>query len=101
VTLTGLWSNDLEWGLKYGFGSSTLHGPDEDYVYRYDFYLDESLMQDLGSVSVRSDENDSGLAHNAGVYANIILTRKTIRYAWARNCSGSVITIRIVSRMPV
>lgn len=77
VTLTGLWSNDLEWGLKYGIGSSTLHGPDEDYVYRYDFYLDESLMQDLGSVSVRSDENDSGLAHNAGVYANIILTRKT------------------------
>jgi len=76
ASMGSLWSLDLAWGIKYGIGSSTMHGNDRDYEIRYDseYYADHS---DDGSLIVRSQEVKDGFSQNAGLYASTKLLKKT------------------------
>lgn len=71
-----LWSLDFDWGLKYGIGGSELFGSDKDYELRYDIDELGASPGELGYLRLRSQENDTGISHNAGLYGSILLTRK-------------------------
>ncbi len=71
-----LWSLDIDWGLKYGIGGSELFGSDSDYELRYDLKELGASPGDLGYLRMRSQENEAGLSHNAGLYGSVLLTRK-------------------------
>ena len=79
ASLSLLGAADFNWGIKYGLGSSTLHGVDRDYDLSYDFYLHDysSGTSYDGRLTVRSQESKDGLAQNAGLYASTKLFRKT------------------------
>jgi hypothetical protein len=74
--LSSLWSAGLDWGIKYGLGSSSLHGDDKNYELRYDIYEHAATTTDLGYLRLRAQKNEGGISQNAGVYASLMLTRK-------------------------
>lgn len=77
MSLGSLWSLDLDWGIKYGMGSSTLHGDDSAYELNYELYEHGTNPGYLGYIRLRSHENKDGLAQNAGLYASLPIVRQT------------------------
>ncbi|HQQ68067.1 MAG TPA: hypothetical protein PLX77_04490, partial [Candidatus Cloacimonadota bacterium] len=76
ASMGALWSLDLAWGIKYGIGSSTLHGNDRDYEINYDSECYPSHT-DYGRLTVRSQKAKDGFSQNAGLYASTKLLKKT------------------------
>lgn len=77
ASLGFLGATEFDWGLKYGLGSSSMHGSSEAYELRYDLFKHTPSMVNPGYVMIRSKENSSGFSQNAGVYASLLLSRKT------------------------
>jgi hypothetical protein len=76
-SLSWLGAENLEWGLKYGIGTSSLQGADRDYQLRYDITQHGVTPGDLGYIVLRSNDRASGVSQAAGVYLSTMLFRKT------------------------
>lgn len=77
MSLGSLWSLELDWGIKYGLGSSILQGYDRAYELNYDLYELGTNPNYLGYIRLRSHENKDGLAQNAGLYASLPIAQQT------------------------
>jgi len=76
LSLGFLWAGSFEWGIKYGIGSSSIHGNDKDYELAYDIFQDEAGTTDLGYLRVRSNKSKAGFSQNAGIYASARIFKK-------------------------
>lgn len=72
-----LGATEFNWGIKYGIGSSTMHGDHKAYELRYDIFEHTATGVNPGYIVIRSGENSDGIAQNAGAYASVLLSRKT------------------------
>ena len=72
-----LWSIDLEWGLKYGLGSSNLSGSEKGYELGYDISSVGAVNAPFGYLTLTSATTEAGTAQNAGVFCSFQVARKT------------------------
>ena len=77
LTVGGLWSLDLDWGIKYGFGSSKLTGDDRGYELGYDLETVGVVNAPLGYLTLNSRKTESGAAQNLGLWGCVNLVKKT------------------------
>lgn len=70
-----LWAGDFNWGVKYGMGSSSLHGEEADYELHYDIARVGLNPPDFGYLKVRSFETKGDLSYQAGAYCSVPLFR--------------------------
>lgn len=71
-----LWSGELNWGIKYGLGSSTLQGEEKDYELRYDIMKTGGATNETGYLKVRSSKTNSGTSQQFGAYCSFPLARE-------------------------
>jgi hypothetical protein len=77
VTVAGLWSLDLSWGIKYGLGSSNLNGEDRTYELGYDIQNVGVVNAPLGYLTLNSLRSESGTAQSLGLYGSVHLVKET------------------------
>ena len=77
VTVGGLWSIELNWGIKYGLGSSKLTGDDRGYELGYNLESVGAVNAPLGYLTLNSRKIESGSAQNLGLFGSINLVKKT------------------------
>lgn len=70
-----LWAGELNWGIKYGLGTSTLRGEEIDYELRYDILEAGQNPSDFGYLKLRSHETSSNISHQAGAYVSVPMIR--------------------------
>lgn len=65
-----LCSIELDWGVKYGAGISSIHGKNLNYSLHYDFQsiLNDTLLTDAGYLKVKSNKQKPGFAQTAGLF---------------------------------
>ena len=70
-----LWSYDVDWGIKYGMGTSNIYGDESHYEINYDISTVVSgVSSEYGYLRLESPTNEHGSSHNVGVYSSIRLT---------------------------
>jgi len=70
VLMTGLFSAEPEWGIRYGAGISTIYGENMNYTLQYDFtrvLLNQQADRDL-YLRVRSGQQRADFAQSAGLF---------------------------------
>ncbi|MDD2228521.1 MAG: outer membrane beta-barrel protein [Candidatus Cloacimonetes bacterium] len=70
-----LWSYGVDWGVKYGMGTSNIYGDDAHYIIDYSISTVVSgAASEFGYLRLESIDNEHGVSHNLGVYGSIKLT---------------------------
>lgn len=71
-----LWAGEFNWGVKYGLGTSSLHGAESDYELRYDIQQVGVVPGDFGYLKVRSRDTRSDISQQLGAYFVVPLVRE-------------------------
>lgn len=82
--LIALFSIEIDWGVKYGAGYSSIIGKDLRYNLHYDFTVIDTATTNLGYLKLSSERSRYGVSNSGGLYLNTMLI-KNIDSIWLQS----------------